>query len=455
MPPKSQQPHDKDEKFLPKNGQPPSSLATPSASAQSNSTRRVAREASPTHSASCACSTSRSRSKRPEQPLKSPSKEPSGSKSKLPESPAETITINHEQSQDKQRTEDPSLPTQDSSKSRPSSPASDLSSESDSESSLLEFTTDDPNQDLNTSSVSVPAFARTVRSIISMRQSEDEAPRSTYRNEEGTSRSHSPSRFFPTRRTSHPHQPSPTSKRQTHFTTPHPPSFPTTGSSCKSPSGVAAMPAPRSQRAPCFLAQDDELLSEFLHKYEDLADGNGLTEKQKVETIIRYVPRDLRKLWKTLPGHRNTKWRCFQEELIELYPDITEQACTCEDLSQFVKLSAESHIQSENDVMKYYRSFLTIAVPLANDHELTAKDFNAEFFRGFHKDDQKIITEQILFGINPRHPPTEPFDINDVVTAAWQFFASNRFYKPPRQKVHREHWGHSKTRHSNSGNLVH
>ena len=215
------------------------------------------------------------------------------------------------------------------------------------------------------------------------------------------------------------------------------------------------MPAPRSQRAPRFSARDDELISEFLHEYEDLADGNGLTEKQKVETMICYVPRDLRKLWKTLPGYRATKWRRFREELIELHPDITEQACTREDLSQFVKLSAESHIHSKNDIMKYYRGFLTIAVPLADDHELTAKDFNAEFFRGFHKDDRKIIAEQILFSINPRHPPTEPFDINDIVTAARQFFASNRFYKPPRQKVHREHRGRSKTRRSNSGNLVH
>ena len=71
------------------------------------------------------------------------------------------------------------------------------------------------------------------------------------------------------------------------------------------------MPAPRSQWAPCFSAQDDELISEFLHEYEDLADGNGLTEKQKVETMIRYVPRDLRKLWKTLLGYRATKWRRF------------------------------------------------------------------------------------------------------------------------------------------------
>ena len=101
MPPKLSQLCDKDGKFLPKNRQPP---------------------ASPTHSASCACSTSCSHSKQPEQPLKSPPKEPSSSKSKEPESPAETITINLKQSQAEQCAEDHSLPTQDSSKSWPSLP---------------------------------------------------------------------------------------------------------------------------------------------------------------------------------------------------------------------------------------------------------------------------------------------------------------------------------------------
>ena len=71
------------------------------------------------------------------------------------------------------------------------------------------------------------------------------------------------------------------------------------------------MPAPRSQQAPHFSAQDDKLISEFLHKYKDLTDGNGLTEKQKVETMIHYVPHDLHKLCKTLPGYRATKWHHF------------------------------------------------------------------------------------------------------------------------------------------------
>lgn len=40
---------------------------------------------------------------------------------------------------------------------------------------------------------------------------------------------------------------------------------------------------------PRFTSRDDEILSEFLHEYEDIADGNVLTEKQKVEMIIRYI----------------------------------------------------------------------------------------------------------------------------------------------------------------------
>ena len=105
--------------------------------------------------------------------------------------------------------------------------------------------------------------------------------------------------------------------------------------------------------------------------------------------------------------------------------------------------------------MKYYRNFLTIANPLADDHELTANDFNAEFFRGFHKDDQDILAEQILFNVNPRHPATAPFDVQDVLTAARQYFANNRFHKPLERRVRSELRGRSKTRRSDPEKLIH
>ena len=198
------------------------------------------------------------------------------------------------------------------------------------------------------------------------------------------------------------------------------------------------MPAPKSRHAPHFSGEDDDILSEFLHEYEGLADGNGLTERQKVEEITRYVPRNLRKLWVTLPGYKAFKWHRFRRELEELHPDAEEHACTHQELSRFVELSAETHIRNEKDVMKYYRNFLTLAVPLAENHVLTANDFNAEFFQGFHRDDRDIIAEEIRFNVNPRHPATEPFDMHDVLAAARQYFAPNQFHKlPPRVRSER------------------
>ncbi|KAI9438398.1 hypothetical protein BJY52DRAFT_1129658 [Lactarius psammicola] len=124
------------------------------------------------------------------------------------------------------------------------------------------------------------------------------------------------------------------------------------------------MLAAQSQKAPRFLGQDDEILSEFLREYEDLADGNGLLERQKVETVLRYVPCSLQNLWKMLPGYHNTRWRQFQDQLEELYPNIEAQTrCTRQGLTEFVELSAENRIREEKDVLKYYRNFLTISAP--------------------------------------------------------------------------------------------
>ncbi|KAI9437144.1 hypothetical protein H4582DRAFT_1793733, partial [Lactarius indigo] len=132
------------------------------------------------------------------------------------------------------------------------------------------------------------------------------------------------------------------------------------------------MPAARSQRAPHFSGQDDEILAEFLREYKDLADGNGLSERQKVEMIIRYVPRSLQNLWSMLPGYVNVRWRHFRAQLEELYPDIAARTrCTRQSLTQFVELSVENRIHDENDVLKYYRNFLTIAAPLLRDNKLT------------------------------------------------------------------------------------
>ena len=192
--------------------------------------------------------------------------------------------------------------------------------------------------------------------------------------------------------------------------------------------------------------QEDKILSEFLHDYEDLADGNGLTEKQKVETILCYVPCSLRDLWKTLPGYYPADWHRFWKELNRLNPDtMAHTRFTHWALAEFTALSAEHHIRSENDVLKYYWNFLTIALPLVGANKLTQDDFNTEFFKGFHKEDQDILTEQIIFNLNPCHPQNKPFQNQDVLQAAREHFASDTYHKLPPRCIHQDLRSRSKT----------
>ncbi|KAH9017145.1 hypothetical protein EDB85DRAFT_1897794 [Lactarius pseudohatsudake] len=59
--------------------------------------------------------------------------------------------------------------------------------------------------------------------------------------------------------------------------------------------GPAAMPRPT--KAPFFAGLPDEPIADFLGDYGELADGHQLTEKQKVETTLRYIPHSLKDLW--------------------------------------------------------------------------------------------------------------------------------------------------------------
>ena len=107
-------------------------------------------------------------------------------------------------------------------------------------------------------------------------------------------------------------------------------------------------------------------------------------------------------------------------------------------LTVFFELSAESRICDEDDIKHYYRSFLTIDLPLENKH--TDDDFDAEIFKGFHADDHTLADE--LFNTNPRHPAN---DVEGVVSVVLQRFAIDWHHKPLRRWVRSEPRGHSET----------
>jgi hypothetical protein len=116
---------------------------------------------------------------------------------------------------------------------------------------------------------------------------------------------------------------------------------------------------------PHFSGGEDELLTEFFREYKDLADGFGLTEEQKLDTILHYMPRTPQRLsGRHCPATRVQGRLPSRANPEELYPDITAlPRHTKQDLETFRELSAKSRIRDEAQVLKYYRIFLTAAAP--------------------------------------------------------------------------------------------
>ena len=79
------------------------------------------------------------------------------------------------------------------------------------------------------------------------------------------------------------------------------------------------MPSARDNKAPYFSGQVGDPLDEFLREYEELATTCTLNNQQKVETILRYIPSDLRDLWKILDGYATHDWTLFRQSLEKLY----------------------------------------------------------------------------------------------------------------------------------------
>ncbi len=89
--------------------------------------------------------------------------------------------------------------------------------------------------------------------------------------------------------------------------------------------GLAAMPCPT--KTLFFARLSDKPIADFLTDYGELADGHKLTSKQKVETILQYIPYSLRDLWQSLPSFASGNWMVFSVELEKLYPDLDVEMC--------------------------------------------------------------------------------------------------------------------------------
>jgi hypothetical protein len=135
--------------------------------------------------------------------------------------------------------------------------------------------------------------------------------------------------------------------------------------------GPTAMPAALSHHVPYFSGEGGESLDNFLRKYEELADGHGLTERQKVDWVIRYVARLQQDLWKSMEGFMISNWNDLCNELCGTYlKALLEHRYSKWKLSDFVNCMSKVRISEEKDVLDYYRQFCLLSKILVDTRRL-------------------------------------------------------------------------------------
>jgi len=175
--------------------------------------------------------------------------------------------------------------------------------------------------------------------------------------------------------------------------------------------GVATMPSPRDKTAPYFSGEVNIKIEDFLKEYKELADGCGLLEQQKVETVIRYVNTEQRHIWTTLSGFLRHDWDDLCRELRKEYISPTAQGrFSRQKLVELTNRSAGLPMDEETDVINYHREFNTLSKPLLEAGRITAGERNAFFWRGFHPKNRQALRE-CLVAKQPDRPKGQAFDL--------------------------------------------
>ena len=185
------------------------------------------------------------------------------------------------------------------------------------------------------------------------------------------------------------------------------------------------MPSVRSKLAPHFSGEIEQPVEDFLEEYELLADKHGLTEREMVETVIRYVDRSQRHIWKSLPGYVDRRWTTLCRQLRKQYVSPTEEGqYSKQKLLDFAKRYSRKCMEDETDVINYQRQFDTHSRSLLDSGRITVGERNAIFWRGFHPDDQQSLHERLI-AKKPDKPKGKAFDFDDVFDTARAIFSGD------------------------------
>lgn len=187
---------------------------------------------------------------------------------------------------------------------------------------------------------------------------------------------------------------------------------------------MLALPlCPRSLDAPYFSGGVSKPIEDFLSEYEELANSCDLTDCQKVEVNIRYIPLSLRDFWKSLDGYSACNWTDFRLAVEEVHEGPSAPSRHSEQkLQDFIRHSSKLRMSDEEDVLHYDRQFLVLRKLLLDSQRLTTYQRNKAFWRGFHSRDRAEMYARLI-AMHPDQPSDVYFDYLDVYKVARATFS--------------------------------
>ncbi|KAG1874755.1 hypothetical protein DFJ58DRAFT_721750 [Suillus subalutaceus] len=140
--------------------------------------------------------------------------------------------------------------------------------------------------------------------------------------------------------------------------------------------GTGAMPSPNSSKAPIFNSEMLELL-EFFEVFEDLASTYGLTSADKCKSLVCYVDRQIKRFWIMLMGFESREYGTFKKSILTQNPGASKgQRYTIHELECIIVNQVDSNINTEKELMNYYRLLVRAHHQILQWLELKDPDFN-------------------------------------------------------------------------------
>ena len=191
---------------------------------------------------------------------------------------------------------------------------------------------------------------------------------------------------------------------------------------------VLSMPIPRTRLAPEIFCGDFNKVKEFIQHYERLCTQHNISlDTEKCETIIRYCSKREKETIQNIPSFIARDWNGLRSAILKLYDaDLATKRYKVRDVRTFTQKQRVKKVRDLAAWKKYYRGFLRIAGALLAEDKISDREYATYFWQGIPKV-LRVRLESKILTRNPGRDLADPFDVDEVDTAAESVLQRDRF----------------------------